>query len=149
MAKYLHLFDTEAAFNAAYNGNDYLEPWVSYTDETQGQEHVDYNKEPVWLDLTGHEYPATAWGSVNITSEPTIMWPEVGTTVTVREPDGTVHDYMVTQNDPESQFSCERDLTEEEWEEHSQGGTINYGDVFFIAKSFENESFYWENGFNE
>jgi hypothetical protein len=44
MGKYLHLFDTESAFTAAYNGNDYLEPWVSYTDETEGQEHVDYNK---------------------------------------------------------------------------------------------------------
>ena len=44
MAQYLHLFSTESAFTAAYNGNDYHEPWVSYTDETQGQEHVNYNK---------------------------------------------------------------------------------------------------------
>ena len=44
MGQYLHHYETENAFNAAYNGNDYHEPWVSYTDETEGQEHVDYNK---------------------------------------------------------------------------------------------------------
>ena len=44
MAKYIHKFDTENAFNTAYNGEDYAEPWVSYTNETEGQEHVDYNK---------------------------------------------------------------------------------------------------------
>ena len=33
MGKYLHKFDTEADFNAAYNGSDYHEPWVSYTEE--------------------------------------------------------------------------------------------------------------------
>lgn len=47
MGKYLHHYETESAFTAAYNGEDYLEPWVSYTDETEGQEHVDYNKQPV------------------------------------------------------------------------------------------------------
>ena len=45
MGKYLHLFETESAFNTAYNGETYEEPWVSYTEETEGQEHVDYNKE--------------------------------------------------------------------------------------------------------
>lgn len=45
MGQYLHHYETENAFNAAYNGNDYHEPWVSYTNETEGQEHVDYNKE--------------------------------------------------------------------------------------------------------
>ena len=44
MGQYLHKFNTESSFNAAYNGSDYHEPWVSYTDETEGQEHVDYNK---------------------------------------------------------------------------------------------------------
>ena len=61
MGKYLHLFNTETAFTSAYNGSDYLEPWVSYTDETQGQEHVDYNKSKKWdgssvLDLTDIEH---------------------------------------------------------------------------------------------
>jgi len=49
MGQFLHLFNTESAFNAAYNGSDYHEPWVSYTDETEGQEHVDYNKKELWL----------------------------------------------------------------------------------------------------
>lgn len=44
MGKYLHLFETESAFNTAYNGEAYEEPWVSYTEEVEGQEHVDYNK---------------------------------------------------------------------------------------------------------
>lgn len=47
MGQYLHKFNTESAFSAAYNGSDYREPWVSYTDETQGQEHVDYNHQPI------------------------------------------------------------------------------------------------------
>ena len=47
MGKYLHHYETESAFTAAYNGEEYLEPWVSYTDETEGEEHVDYNKQPV------------------------------------------------------------------------------------------------------
>lgn len=47
MAKYLHLYESESAFNVEYNGNDYIEPWVSYTEETQGEEHVDYNKLPL------------------------------------------------------------------------------------------------------
>lgn len=42
--KYLHKFNTESAFTEAYNGSGYHEPWVSYTDETEGQEHVNYNK---------------------------------------------------------------------------------------------------------
>lgn len=41
MAKYLHRFDSENEFQAAYNGEDYLEPWVSYTEETSA---VTYNK---------------------------------------------------------------------------------------------------------
>ena len=60
MGQYLHKFDTESAFSAAYNGSDYHEPCVSYTDETQGQEHVNYNKGPlierIW-ELNGNTNP--------------------------------------------------------------------------------------------
>ena len=42
MAKYVHLFETQADFTAAYNGSEYQEPWVSYTIQN---EEVDYNKE--------------------------------------------------------------------------------------------------------
>lgn len=34
MGKYLHHYETESAFTATYNGEDYIEPWVSYTNET-------------------------------------------------------------------------------------------------------------------
>ena len=36
MAKYLHLFRTEAEFNQE-RSNNYAEPWVSYTEEGAGQ----------------------------------------------------------------------------------------------------------------
>ncbi len=41
MAKYLHRFTTGAEFNAAYYGDEYKKPWVSYTNETRD---VEYNK---------------------------------------------------------------------------------------------------------
>lgn len=69
MAKYLHSFETESAFAAAYNGSDYLEPWVSYTDEIEGEEHVDYNR---YDPFNGHEYvdlglpSGTMWAPFNI-----------------------------------------------------------------------------------
>lgn len=50
MAQYLHYFNTETAFNEAYHGDGYIEPWVSYTDEIEGGEHVDYNKRHVILE---------------------------------------------------------------------------------------------------
>lgn len=33
MGKYLHYYDTGSAFTAAYNGDEYMEPWVSYTEQ--------------------------------------------------------------------------------------------------------------------
>lgn len=41
MAQYLHLFETENEFTSAYTGENYNEPWVSYTEEN---EKVKYNK---------------------------------------------------------------------------------------------------------
>ena len=40
MAKYIHRFNTTQEFENAYDGDKYIEPWVSYTRES-GQ--VDYN----------------------------------------------------------------------------------------------------------
>lgn len=40
--QYLHPFDTDAEFEAAYSGENYKEPWVSYTIEN---EEVNYNRE--------------------------------------------------------------------------------------------------------
>lgn len=31
--EYIHLFETTSEFNEAYNGPDYKEPWVSFTEE--------------------------------------------------------------------------------------------------------------------
>ena len=44
MGQYLHLYGSESAFNVEYNGEDYHEPWVSYTYENGETPHVDYNK---------------------------------------------------------------------------------------------------------
>lgn len=40
MGKYIHLYDTENEFDEVYNGDGYLEPWVSYT---KNIDRVDYN----------------------------------------------------------------------------------------------------------
>ena len=41
MGKYMHLFETQAEFESAYTGDNYNEPWVSYTIEN---EETRYNK---------------------------------------------------------------------------------------------------------
>lgn len=41
MAQFLHLFETENEFKPVYKGDDYKEPWVSYTVQA---ETVNYNK---------------------------------------------------------------------------------------------------------
>ena len=46
MAKYIHLFQSASTFETAYNGEDYNEPWLSYTKDV---EHVDYNKLKNWI----------------------------------------------------------------------------------------------------
>lgn len=44
MENYIHYFETNTAFQDAYNGEDYHEPWVSLVDEN---EEIKYNKESV------------------------------------------------------------------------------------------------------
>ena len=39
--KYIHLFKTNSEFTEAYNGPDYIEPWLSLTEETMT---IDSNK---------------------------------------------------------------------------------------------------------
>jgi len=98
MAKYLHLFDSENAFQSAYNGEDYEEPWVSFTSAATVQEqHVDYNKVVIWLDLTGVERPAPS------DSEPILITngPETTPTgtVLVKEPGGAIKEYTYDIDD--------------------------------------------------
>ena len=47
--KYLHNYRTNAEFTPEYEGEGYLEPWVSYTKEP---DRVDYNKNPNAVPLT-------------------------------------------------------------------------------------------------
>ena len=42
MGKLIHLFNTQSEFEEAYNGNKYIEPWVSYTEQ---EARVNYNKQ--------------------------------------------------------------------------------------------------------
>lgn len=44
--KNIRKFETISEFNAAYNGDEYLEPWVSLTEEAGG---VNYNKVPPFI----------------------------------------------------------------------------------------------------
>lgn len=67
--KYLHYYETASAFTESYDGENYLEPWLSYTDETQA---VNYNKPDP---SNGHCYvdlglpSGTLWGCTNIGAE--------------------------------------------------------------------------------
>ena len=71
--KYLHLFETETAFNSTYNGEGYEEPWVSYTEEA---ERVNYNKTEEQKLL---ETPLT----FEITSNGNITWKAYSTAYTL------------------------------------------------------------------
>ena len=58
MGKYLHHYETESDFNTAYNGEDYIEPWVSYTEHmtSPGEEVTAFtwDRDTYYtLDLTG------------------------------------------------------------------------------------------------
>ena len=68
MGKYLHKFENQAAFEAAYNGPDYIEPWVSYTENvglnfnmTEEQKEAKYLQMPFTIE-------ALASGDVTWTS---------------------------------------------------------------------------------
>lgn len=63
MAMYLHLFDTENQFKDKRT-NDYYEPWVSLTEESD--DRVDYNKTEDEK-LLGTPFTIEALGSGNIT----------------------------------------------------------------------------------
>ena len=55
MSKYIHLYDTENEFDEAYNGDGYLEPWVSYTKDIDRVDYnahrTDYSKMPLTLEV--------------------------------------------------------------------------------------------------
>ena len=62
MENYLHLFESQSAFNSAYTGEEYHEPWVSYTMETSS---VTYNKKHI--DLVDLGLPSgTLWATKNL-----------------------------------------------------------------------------------
>lgn len=65
--KYLHKFNTVSEFDTVYSGENYIEPWVSYTVENQV---VNYNK--IVDPTNGYEYvdlglpSGTLWATKNI-----------------------------------------------------------------------------------
>ena len=61
MEKHIHLFSTQAEFEAAYNGSEYKEPWLSYT-ENKG---IDYNEPNI--DYSSIPFTIEALSSGNIT----------------------------------------------------------------------------------
>ena len=68
MESYIHLYETNDKFTAAYNGPDYKEPWLSLTEENNA---VNYNK-PKLIDFSTE--PLT----FNIVSDGTINWTVLG-----------------------------------------------------------------------
>ena len=53
MTKHIHRFQSQAEFETAYNGSEYIEPWLSYT-ETKGVDYnIDYNKIPFTIVVVG------------------------------------------------------------------------------------------------
>ena len=82
MGKYLHLYSTEQAFEADYNGAAYLEPWVSLTLDV---DWVDYNKGPVRPpDPSRYPFTIEALGSGTIS----IMVTNPYNNITIRKNDG-------------------------------------------------------------
>lgn len=62
MGKYIHYFESESDFTNKYNGEEYLEPWVSLTDVREP--HVDYNRKMAYVDLG---LPSRClWGAYNL-----------------------------------------------------------------------------------
>lgn len=61
MKKYLHYYETEAAFNEAYNGETYIEPWVSCTKKNV-QKKVKADTF-YYIDMNTEGNPATFIGS--------------------------------------------------------------------------------------
>lgn len=62
--KNIRKFETISEFNAAYNGDEYLEPWVSLTEEAGG---INYNKKPLWLRIP--QYMSYVGGMEGYTQE--------------------------------------------------------------------------------
>ena len=62
MAKYLHRYLTETDFNADYNGEAYIEPWVSYTEDIERVDYnahrTDYSKMPLTLEILEASHPS-------------------------------------------------------------------------------------------
>ena len=72
MESYIHLYETNSEFTAAYNGPDYKEPWLSLTEENM---EVNYNK-PKSIDFSTE--PLT----FNILSAGTINWTASNSSIT-------------------------------------------------------------------
>lgn len=72
MGKYIHKYTSLADFTAAYNGQNYLEPWVSATVVTSGNEEtitVNYNKKgSYYIKLTDtnseYEYESNEYNEI-------------------------------------------------------------------------------------
>ena len=74
-AHYLHKFESNSEFDAAYNGNDYDEPWVSATNTGNDEYRVNYNK-------TEEEKLLGTPLTFEITGDGNIMWQERNTLYT-------------------------------------------------------------------
>ena len=54
MEKHIHLFSTQQEFETAYNGDEYIEPWLSYVKETEKvgfNDNTDYTSMPLTFEI--------------------------------------------------------------------------------------------------
>ena len=82
MGKYLHYFGSQSAFESAYNGASYEEPWLSYTTDQVVDPHLDYNKPPTPVDYT------TEYFTIEALSSGDILWKGSGKTLEYSKNDG-------------------------------------------------------------
>ena len=68
MEKHIHLFSTQAEFEAAYNSSEYKEPWLSYTEEnnTPAYNKPDYTKIPFTIEALGNGNITWALGTKTV-----------------------------------------------------------------------------------
>ena len=116
--KYLHLFNTEQAFQTAYGANTYEEPWVSLTTATG---EVNYNKPKFFLNLSNYQWPD---GILSIELEDSDVEAFLdfadehefisGDVIRVLDPDGYVDLYaFVERTSTHYTFTWSSDLTDE------------------------------------
>ena len=118
---HINLFQTNAEFNAAYNGSSYVEPWVSFTMENSG---MSFNKEPE---------PAPSHDYVEIGG---IKWATMNLGATAVTDYGKYYAWGETTGYYENQAGVDKDFT---WEDYELGDGTYHGNPENMTKYNETD----------